>query len=1022
MPNKQINKQQEEQQERISVDSQLEEISQLDISLSIGDEQEDQEQQSAERQTRIKNALDAEEAQDVQLEQSLVEEKQEAPMSFRLKEIGLPPEGQEAMRTQKSKADPAQASKDLKDKALRDLFFKMEHYISYQVGDVDCIAMLLNQEEKGSASFQQMRYASRHMQSVANRIRKGEKVSNGMLMEAIMLVSETAQCYIDLHESTIRYTQKGVDRRKAAFLLRRLCTLFYNEYDKISGGQGLRIRPDKSVTVGASPEEIKKAGKRIRELGGNLKKWKKHFAFQEARERENIRDKASLFEVYARDIEIYKATRDEKDWSSEVGAVIREYEYYKLQNKLLDQAEKEEDGHLVADMHTDSVRAYAEELDERKKKEKALSKEEIDTGLTEEQLVAVERIDRWFIRNYNNAGLVGRLFKVRNHHGDIISELFHKTKRERLFIYYLIENGKRKIPNYIDVYRSQTTYVPDLDKFKSVMLSTKLKVADHATGTYVYMHKLSEAMQVNREYKDLVRDCHMGARAAEQRLKEREEKEKKDKKESGDNLSGVKLPKEVIQTREQRLQSRNDALYRFYGSTQAYRDKLIACQKEQDKEKKKTLEAEAKELADLTKEDLKVLIDADNAIGEDMLPGVNKHGYMKQTDVVQNRPDMLMQDAVDGYSQLSTVGGGALSFTPTAYNFVTKGIEKIPFIDVKWHLSDSAMARPEFYSGAINATVISGLAQIASSAFAIWHLSQTKDNMHKGDLAAGVAGILQSLGGIATTVWKGVEKGNALKATQSVEKAGEVAMSTGLKAATAVTAGMGVMLSSYKLTTSFMDGHNTTKAQYFLEQKRNQAFDHPVSEDEYKEISKELKYEQNMLNLSRRMNKYKKVSAVGKVLSSSISMAGVFVPGLGSLISFGGTAVGLLYGIWDVVRLGKVRDKMFDEFFDVKTLVEREIRKVESRGRIIVDKEDFRERMRRKLAASLGYADVITACDQIARRYADFICKKLYGPPEGITENEKNGYIQLIKSFGLPYNEEEQIPSPYLLARRMAGR
>ena len=86
--------------------------------------------------------------------------------------------------------------------------------------------------------------------------------------------------------------------------------------------------------------------------------------------------------------------------------------------------------------------------------------------------------------------------------------------------------------------------------------------------------------------------------------------------------------------------------------------------------------------------------------------------------------------------------------------------------------------------------------------------------------------------------------------------------------------------------------------------------------------------------------------------------------------------------------------------------------------------EGFKKRMRRLLAASAGFADVETACDHIGKKYAEIICKKLFGDESERTtdENERKGYIQLIKSFGLPYNEKKKIPGAAQLARKMNGR
>ena len=93
------------------------------------------------------------------------------------------------------------------------------------------------------------------------------------------------------------------------------------------------------------------------------------------------------------------------------------------------------------------------------------------------------------------------------------------------------------------------------------------------------------------------------------------------------------------------------------------------------------------------------------------------------------------------------------------------------------------------------------------------------------------------------------------------------------------------------------------------------------------------------------------------------------------------------------------------------------------RGQTVNDPEEFRERMRRVLAASAGYADLISACDQITKEYADQICKGLFGDDEERVEGEyREAYIEIVKSFGLPYDEAKRIPGPELLARRMNGK
>ncbi|MCR5101308.1 MAG: hypothetical protein K6B41_08120, partial [Butyrivibrio sp.] len=122
----------------------------------------------------------------------------------------------------------------------------------------------------------------------------------------------------------------------------------------------------------------------------------------------------------------------------------------------------------------------------------------IDKGLTEEQSQAVDRIDRWLIRNYRNGGMAGTVYGgMRNNNSQFVMKLLSMSKRERLYIYYMIETGARKAPSDEDLLKSQSgKYIPDKDKFKSQMIATKFKFTARFFGDYVYWHKLDQAMEL----------------------------------------------------------------------------------------------------------------------------------------------------------------------------------------------------------------------------------------------------------------------------------------------------------------------------------------------------------------------------------------------------------------------------------------------------------------------------------------------------------------------------------------------
>ena len=66
---------------------------------------------------------------------------------------------------------------------------------------------------------------------------------------------------------------------------------------------------------------------------------------------------------------------------------------------------------------------------------------------------------------------------------------------------------------------------------------------------------------------------------------------------------------------------------------------------------------------------------------------------------------------------------------------------------------------------------------------------------------------------------------------------------------------------------------------------------------------------------------------------------------------------------------------------------------------------------------------MIAAENFVVNRYAEFLRKKLFGGEGERTEDpmEKQAYIDVLKAFDLPYDEEKQRPSQEAIARKMRG-
>ncbi len=861
-------------------------------------------------------------------------------------------------------------------------------------------------ENKQSVPYRQLLDAAELVRRLAARLKNknGELSKRGAgtidvrdLMDAMNRLSETANIFYDTHRGH-QYTQEGKNHRAACDMLRQLSDEFYDKLNIAMGGVGKSAITEKPVRGKISTKDGVKAGERISEMASVYAKWKKHFAFREGSERINIRDKANMFAAYQKDIEIYKSTHLVKDWPAEVKDAIRAANDYQFRNAVIEKVEEKTGGYR--DELQSFTRSYAEELDNRTGK-KTLSAKEVDKNLTPEQIAAVESIDKWFIRNYNNAGLAGRFIGVRNHHGEIISALLAKSKRERLFIYYLIETGKRKSPEVMDAYASQGAYMPDLDKFKDQMLASKLKVMSRVFGGYVYMHKLTEAMQISGDYQELISDC------AE---------------------LDVKDARPTSEFKDKPVEYRAHLLKDLYTSTKHLRDEQLKYKKDYLDKKKKNAgkEEELHALERTAQLLLEKLIEADETVGKEKSYGAIGEKGEKKAEQQYNLKNQNLMDLQDNTGTAASAGSAL-----AANAGIVAG----------WGLKDSALAKFNFVSNSITANSIAGAGQVLSAVYSIYHIAKNHENMHYGDIIGqDVASAVKSVLQTTTAIWTGIESGKQYQdlAKNFVEGA-EITTSTALKGVGVATAGITALQSTYQTVSGTLDLKNNKNASKYLNKKINTAYraklevssegdqDPAEQTEERRRLEEEFrraKYDKNIKKLSKDLGTRKAAYSAIQAVGAGLSIAGVFIPVAGTVVGLAGTALTTVAGVLSGMHLTSARTMMFDDYFQFDKYLDQAKAVMKKNHRKIYNEEEFANRMRRTLMASLGYSDLISACDQIAKRYADQIRMRLFGKPDEQAKDkaERDGYIQMIKSFGLPYDEKKKVPSLNALARKMNGR
>ena len=881
-----------------------------------------------------------------------------------------------------------------------------------------------------SITYKHFRSAIKKVKNLANKLKNGADADNRPntedLMDAMATLSETANIYYDNHRGH-QYSDIGKKRRKVCDRVREITKEFYDRMDIANGGKGIGNITAQSNTGKYGKKDKETSESKMEELVGVYSNWKKHFTLQEGMERAKVRDRNALFRPYYRYIKLYKNTHKIKEWPKDIEEVIRTANYYRLQSEVHEKFESGKNG--FKDTLVDLAKEHAQKMGQYTSGEKKLDPKEVDESLTPAQKMAIDAIDQWFLRNYNNGGIVGTMINVKNQNGEMVSELFSKTKRERLFIYYLIETKRRKCPQLYDVFAAQN-YVPSLTAFKNQMLATKFKVMSRIMGSYVYMNKVTEATQVNRKYQNLIRDC------AKMDMKAEEVK--------GEELEELKKNKEEYRTH---------ALLKTYNSTKALREEVLRVKKlgkratEEDKAKLNTRK-------NAFFDSLKELIKADEAVGEaikygDSLGKINadengENGLQAVNKIytVKNTNNQDLESNVGTYATVGTsaaqnihllVNAGILG--ADAVKDLANGVSKsiTDYKIIHWNLKNNSLMQPETYGSALSAKSITALGSLLGMCCGIYNVVANWDNMHTFDKAVSITGIMASAAQTASSMVNVLETVGVV--TDNMEPVAEVVSKTVGVSVAGLKAGADL----YTTVTGHLDcrnQHNAAKllsgriyAKYYEQLKINGETPEQKQKREMEETPEQkaqrvkdfrkARYEQNMLKLSKDISEGKRKYAAIQTIASGLKVAGVYMPAVG----VAGVTLGLVTSILSAVNLTEIRTKMFDRYFQFDSFIKDALEEMNKKGKKVYNLDEFKGRMRRVLAASAGYADLISACDQIAIVYATQITNGLFGAEEDrVGGNIKKAYIELIKSFGLAYDEKKKIPSPKVLARRMNGK
>ncbi len=869
-------------------------------------------------------------------------------------------------------------------------------------------------DSKGSDSYMEVKASFKYLHDKLAAFDEKNDDSFTTVVEALLRANEATRGYIETHRGT-RLTVIGYEKKeRIAAYSNKLNDLIANILCKPTVGVApidepltKKISAERSEIVEFKMAELKKNYRSIAEKIGAG-----YFDSVESKDYRRLQ----IFDLYRNDIRIYRALHkddmpeDMKKLFTEFDRLVGQYTFIKWMKKNVSDKFMQND---VANLISTEAHQRAER--KQHKVDYAVA-QEYDRGLTAEQLNGVEVIDRWFVRNWNNGGMSGVGFtNLRIGCADILSELFRRSKRERLHIYYLIETGKRKNPNILDIGESQATYVPDYNNFKKQMLASRWSFIKHTTGSYVYMHKLTEAMDISNRYHDMIMNAARIQIQDESTGKEkssRKEEQKQGQKQQENGQGAV--PAEVLK--------RDEKLFVFSKMLFKYRDALAAAKKA-GQEKQGPLVDAAKSYAVMTQYAFDELKEADAAVEEKLSM---KNSLLKDKDPVN-----LSYDALPEYIKYSGFGIVGLK---SGVDNAGKITELSSFTNIFKNLDQSAV---KFWTGTVStslAAVGAGLTVVLN----IYNLVKLCRDMGAGEITSGVLDVLRSLGSVAVSVWTGVESTTGVanqiflfadgQASVATSSAGIASGAVGAVSFAAGVIKIGVNIHRCGKTGSAVDAITTKRAAKLKEIKETK--DKKEAEEKVKELKREARYEDSMIGLSRKLQDKDAIAGgflatTGLVALGGVAIAAAVASG-GLFVLAAGVAISVVGGMVDAVMAGRAQMEAFDRFINLPDIARAVKDKLKEKGKTVNDEKAFMDQLRRKVCASLGFADVASACDQISKNTSGFIYDRLFNP--NLSPEEKQPYIDIVKGFGLRYTPgkksdgSDRKPTLQALQKKFSGR
>lgn len=598
----------------------------------------------------------------------------------------------------------------------------------------------------------------------------------------------------------------------------------------------------------------------------------------------------------------------------------------------------------------------------------------LDTGsLTDDQAKAVRVIDQWLLDAY--------IKKADTLADSFVFRLLNRPMRERLFAYYLIENGYEKNISELTVIVSQTRYTPDLKKIKKAGFD---------------LSKLGEVYQNTCQAETFI-DA-MGK--IETKKKENVQPDQPEGNQLFEHLNAVY---DAIDTLVQLTKDFNDCS----------RIRLS---------RKKRLKSEVK---GATEQFYTALSDCINAV----------FAGAKSPDTVdyEKGPDFYNKKEFFGDAMLS--GSGAKA----AVSLAAAIADHVP---TKY--AGNGIGGFFGMVGLVSTLVSTGI-QIRRDPSGFSKLTGAAKTDAALDLSQKLLSQIHSMGstctGVTATYFKAVFDSVSAAAEEATEVTAEMANAVAEAGKTAAIAGTAAQVMAgagiaVGLLTTANSAHKLKKISNEKTKRNSAAEKFKGLRDANPQPDKTAGYEDNILEIQKRISRRNGITAGCQMVSGICSIIGGALGAAG--ITLGAGIAGIV-GISSLVagsittRIMKRTEykKVVDDFLDMETIAKDRYDRVEEvtgkypgwreRGKI-------REQLRNEMMALCGFTSVKAFYANIMRIYAAQIYTKIrpaLEDPERELTPEESAYFDLAASLGLKIRrsevEKKRLPTMQMIYQKLMG-